>query len=263
MRKNKVKQIWTEGNTAVNGWLHIPSSWSAEVMAHQGFDSLVVDMQHGMMGIDMAIIMLQAVSTTDVVPMVRVMWNEPGQIGKMLDAGAMGIICPMVNSREECEQFVGACRYFPDGYRSLGPTRAQLYAGADYPKEAKNEVITMAMIETETAVNNAEAIISVPGLDAIYIGPGDLSLTIGSDQRMDNTDPNYLEKIKHVVDVCKKHNVMAGLHTGSSVYAREMRQMGFQFVTLSSDTGMLSARAKEMVQNFHDGGETAVSGSVY
>ena len=96
---------------AINGWLHIPSTWSAEVMARQGWDSLTIDMQHGLMGMETAIQMLQAVSTTDVVPMARVNWNSPGDIMKLLDAGAYGIVCPMIETREECEAFVGACRF--------------------------------------------------------------------------------------------------------------------------------------------------------
>ncbi|RMF77330.1 MAG: 2,4-dihydroxyhept-2-ene-1,7-dioic acid aldolase, partial [Chloroflexi bacterium] len=140
MRENTVKTLWQNGEAAINGWLHIPSTWSAEVMAHQGWDSLTIDMQHGMTGYQTALYMLQALSTTDVVPLVRVTWNEPGLIGRMLDAGAYGVICPMVNTREQCEAFVGACRYHPMGYRSLGPTRAKLYAGDDYAAHA-NETI--------------------------------------------------------------------------------------------------------------------------
>jgi len=155
-RKNSIKEIWRNGGAALNGWLHIPSSWSAEVMAHQGYDSLVVDLQHGLMNYETAVPMLQAIGTTDVMPLARVPWNEPGIIMKLLDAGAYGMICPMINTREECERFVGACRYFPDGYRSLGPTRAKVYGGADYAQHANQEVITMAMIETAEAVANAD-----------------------------------------------------------------------------------------------------------
>ncbi len=139
MKKNKLKQIFSEGKAAVNGWLQIPSSFSAEVMAHQGWDSLTIDMQHGVIDYPNALQMLQAISTTDVVPMVRLNWNEPGQIMKILDAGSYGVICPMVNNREEAEKFVQACLYPPKGYRSLGPIRGLLYGGPDYDKhEGKN-----------------------------------------------------------------------------------------------------------------------------
>ncbi len=262
MRKNTVKQMWAEGKTVVNGWLHIPSSWSAEVMAHQGFDSMTVDMQHGMMSYETAVTMFQAISTTNVMPMARAPWNEPGTIGRLLDAGIMGIICPMVNTRDECEQFVGACRYYPDGYRSAGPTRAKVYAGADYVDHANSEIITMAMIETAQAVENAEEIISVPGLDSIYIGPGDLGITMGIPQGLDNDHPDFIKALEHVVATCKKHGVAAGIHTGSAQYARRASEMGFQFVTLLSDSGMMGAYAKQLVNAFHEGTQT-VSGEAY
>ena len=193
MRKNKIRSIWQEGGAALNGWLHIPSSWSAEVMAHQGWDSLVVDLQHGMMGYQTALTMLQAISTTDTVPLARVTWNDPTQIMRMLDMGAYGVICPMINTRAEAEAFVGACRYHPIGYRSLGPTRASVYAGEGYGQQANETILAIAMIETEEALNNIEEIVSVPSLDAIYIGPGDLSLTLTG-------KGGVASKVKHAVD---------------------------------------------------------------
>lgn len=246
-RKNKLKQIWSQGGYTINGWLHIPSGWSAEVMAHQGYDSLTVDLQHGLLDYEMAVTMLQAISTTDVVPLARAPWNEPGIIMKLLDAGAYGMICPMINTREECERFVQACRYHPAGNRSLGPTRAKIYAGADYARHANNEVFTMAMIETATAVDNLESILIVPELDAIYIGPGDLSLTLGLTKRVDSHEPEYLAVIDEIVTACQKHNIVAGIHTNDPTYAREMVARGFQFVTVMTDTILLSTMAKQVV----------------
>ena len=129
MRPNRVREIWQAGGAVINGWCGIPSGFSAEVMAHMGWDSLVVDMQHGIVDYQAMVSMLQGISTTAVTPMVRVPWNTPADIMKSLDAGAYGVICPMVNSRRECEAFVGACRYAPRGYRSSGPIRATLYGG--------------------------------------------------------------------------------------------------------------------------------------
>src|SRR5215813_2067648 len=141
MRENKVHSIWKSGGSALNGWLTIPSSWSAEVMANLGWDSVTIDMQHGLMDYQTALGMLQAISTTPTTPLVRVNWNEPGIIMKMLDAGAYGVICPMINSRAECEAFVGACRYHPQGYRSSGPIRATLYGGPDYHEKANDTIL--------------------------------------------------------------------------------------------------------------------------
>jgi len=156
MRENPLRRIWAEGRAAVNGWLAIPSSFSAETMAHQGWDSLTVDMQHGVVDYQTAVTMLAAISTTDVTPLVRVPWLDPGIIMKMLDAGAYGVICPMVNTVADAETLVGACRYPPAGRRSFGPIRALLYAGADYPKHANETVIAFAMIETQEALDNLD-----------------------------------------------------------------------------------------------------------
>ena len=179
MRKNKAKEIIKAGKAVINGWLQIPSTVSAETMAQQGWDTLTIDMQHGLVDYTNAMPMMQVISATEIVPMARVNWNEPGQIMKILDAGCYGIICPMVINRNEAERFVQACRYPPDGYRSFGPIRGLIYGGADYADHANNEILKMAMIETKEALENLDAIMSTPGLDGIYIGPADLSLAIG------------------------------------------------------------------------------------
>ena len=263
MRKNKVKERWENGDYVVNGWLHIPAGWSAEVMAHAGFDSLVVDMQHGMSSFETVVTMFQAISTTDTVPMARVPWNEPGIIGNLLDAGAYGIICPMVNSAEECERFVGACRYFPDGYRSKGPTRARIYAGDDYAEHANREVIAMAMIETKTAVDQAFDITAVPHLDGIYVGPGDLSLTLGGGEiGRDLDEPIFNEAIAEILAACEKNNIVAGIHTANPEQAGRMIERGFRFVTISSDSGLLGQIAQNSVAELK-GMEPQAKGSIY
>ena len=131
MRKNKLKDLFKTGKPIINSWLAVPSSFSAEVMANQGWDSLTIDMQHGLVDYPNAVSMLQAISSTPTTPMARVNWNEPGQIMKILDAGCYGIICPMVSNRKEAENFVKACQYPPKGYRSFGPIRASIYGGDD------------------------------------------------------------------------------------------------------------------------------------
>jgi len=179
MRANRLREIWASGGTVVNGWLAIPNAFSAETMAHQGWDSLTVDMQHGVVDYQAAVNMLTALSTTDTVPMVRVPWLDQGVVMKVLDTGAYAVICPVVNSREDAEKLVAAMRYPPAGTRSFGPIRALLYGGQDYPAHANDEVVAFAMIETRQGLDNLEDILSVPGLDAVYIGPSDLSLALG------------------------------------------------------------------------------------
>ena len=245
MRENKIKSVWSAGGTAVNGWLQIPSAFSAEIMAYQGFDSLTVDMQHGLIGYETAVQMLQAISTTETVPFVRVPWNDPAIVMKMLDAGAYGIICPMTNTRQETEKFVRACQYFPQGNRSFGPIRASFYGGTDYATHANATVAVMPMIETREALDNIDEILSVPGIDGVYVGPADLSLTLGCKPTVDQTDPRVLDALGTILAACKRHGVVAGLHNASSSYAAEMAERGWQFVTLASDSRYLAARAAE------------------
>lgn len=252
MRENTIRTIWQRGDCALNGWLNIPSSFGAEVMAHQGWDSLTIDMQHGLIDYSAAVGMLQAISTTDTIPFARVPWNEPGIIMKMLDAGCYGIICPMVNTRAECEAFVGACRYSPDGYRSIGPIRAALYAGADYAANANQTVITMAMIETRAAVENINEIVQTPGLDALYIGPSDLGLSLGVGAVLDPTEPAVLAAVDQVLAAARPRGIVVGMHTGSPAYARGLVGRGIQFVTVSSDVRLITSAAQQVVKAFRD-----------
>jgi 4-hydroxy-2-oxoheptanedioate aldolase len=249
MRKNRIKQKWAAGEAIINGWLHVPSGWTAEVMAHSGYDSLCIDMQHGQLDFGHAMDMLRAISTTDTVPIARPPWNEPGMIGRLLDAGAYGIICPMVNTAGECEAFVGACRYAPAGYRSKGPTRANLYGGADYARHANDEIMTMAMIETAEALENVAAITRVPGLDAVYVGPGDLSLSLLGMERsgIDLDDAEFLAALDRILAACEAAGIAAGIHTNSPDYARRMIDKGFRFTTIMTDTLLMRTMAERVV----------------
>ena len=247
MRENALKKIWSRGEAVVNGWLSIPSGFSAEVMAHQGFDSLTVDMQHGVVDYQVAVTMLQAIATTPVMPVARVPWNDPARLMKILDAGVYGVICPMINTREQAEALVQACKYPPRGYRSWGPVRASLYAGADYGDHANADLVVMPMIETVEALKNLDAILSVPGVDAVYVGPSDLSLSMGCTPRLDQTDAPVVEAQQRIVEACKRHGVIAGIHNATAAYALKMIAAGYQFVTLASDGRFLAAKAAEEV----------------
>jgi 4-hydroxy-2-oxoheptanedioate aldolase len=191
--------------------------------------------------------MLQAISTTDTVPLARVSWNEPGAIMRMLDAGCYGIICPMVNSRAECEAFVGACRYPPHGYRSHGPNRAGLYGGNDYASQADTTVVTMAMIETAAAMENLDDILSTPGLDAIYVGPADLSRSLGGQPDGDLNKPLVADALDRILAACAQHNIVPGIHTGNAQFATQMIDKGFRFVTVASDARLMALKAGEVV----------------
>jgi 4-hydroxy-2-oxoheptanedioate aldolase len=246
MRKNKLKEIFKEGKSAVNGWLQIPNSFTAELMANQNWDSLTLDLQHGIIDYPNAVSMLQAISTTNVVPLARVNWNEPGQIMKILDAGAYGVICPMVSNRKEAENFVQACMYPPKGYRSYGPIRGLVYGGPDYAEKANDEILKFAMIETKESLDNLDEIMQTPGLNGIYIGPADLSLAIGEKPSFDKPegDPVY-SVIMKILEHAKKNNIVAGIQNGQPEYADKMIKKGFQLVTIGSDQRYMTGAAKE------------------
>ena len=249
MRKNKLKQMFKDGKPIVNGWLQIPNSFSAEVMAHQGWDSCTIDMQHGVVDYSNALNMLQSISTTDVTPLARVNWNEPGQIMKILDAGCYGIICPMVSNREEAEKFVQACLYPQKGYRSFGPIRGLLYGGSDYAKHADREILKLAMIETKEAIDKLDEILDTPNLDGIYIGPADLSLALGEEPGFDKSEnTKAFKEILRILESAKKRNLLAGIHNMSVEYAQKMISKGFNLVTIGSDQRFISAGAKTVIE---------------
>jgi 4-hydroxy-2-oxoheptanedioate aldolase len=247
MRENRVRTKLMKGEPVLNGWLMVPSSLSAELLAHSGFDSLTVDMQHGMIDFDSALAMLTAISTTSATPLVRVPWLDPGIIMKTLDAGAYGVICPMINSREEAETLVAATRYAPRGNRSWGPIRAALYAGGNYLEEANDTVLNFAMIETAQAVERIDEICSVPGLDAIYVGPADLCLSLTGKVQTDTMEGVVGDAIRHILARARAHGVFPCTHTSSAPFALKMLELGYTFVTCANDAKLLSAGAADVV----------------
>lgn len=261
MRENQLRKIWKSGGAVVNGWLAIANSFSAETMAHQGWDSLTVDLQHGMVDYQAMVSMLQAISTTQTVPVVRVPWLEPGILMKALDAGAYGVICPMVNTREDAQKLVAYTHYAPRGTRSFGPVRALLYGGADYPQHANDTIVTFAMIETAAALDHLDDILSVDGLDAIYIGPSDLSLALGCTPTFDDLDPRAAEAVDHILARAKAHDVIAGIHNGTPEAALKRIAKGFQFVTISSDARLMAAGAQQVVARMRASMAPQASGS--
>ena len=186
--------------------------------------------------------MLQAIGTTPTVPLVRVPWNEPAAIMRWLDAGAGGVVVPLVNDREQAERAVAACRYPPAGVRSSGAYRAMLAWGEDYPRSANDEVACIVMVETAEALANLDAILSTPGVDAVYIGPADLAYGVGLEPG--SGDPRLAEAIARVLDAARRHGVACGIHTNSAAQSAEYLRAGFQMVTLGSDRGFMRARAE-------------------
>jgi len=243
LKKNRVKELWREGKAAVGVWLVLGSPITAEIIAHMGFDWIVVDTEHGSIDIETTQSIIQAVSATSTVPMVRVPWNDPALIKRALDAGAYGLVIPMVNSKEEATRAVQATRYPPLGIRSFGGPRARLYGGVDYFEHANEEIALIVQIEHIEAVNRIDEILSVEGVDAFFIGPSDLAISMGLKPGMDQTDPRHVEAVSKILASGKKHGVPGGIHVGSPEAVNERIAQGCQFIGLASDERFLRSAA--------------------
>jgi 4-hydroxy-2-oxoheptanedioate aldolase len=252
MKRNLVKERIAGGAPVLNAWCSIASAHVAEALAHQGFDSVTIDLQHGAIDYAQSFHMLQAISSGPAMPMARVPWNEPGIFMKLLDSGAYGLICPMVNSADDARRFVGACRYPPMGFRSYGPNRVVYYAGADYWQRANTEVLLIAQIETAEALANLDDILAVTGLDGVYVGPGDLSLSLGARPTMAPDAPHVLQAMAYVLRQTRAKGLIAGVHTDGPATAIERFSEGFQFCSMQTDMRMLVDTAKASVKAVRD-----------
>jgi len=250
MQTNTLKQLWAEGRPALNGWCSIGNAFAAEIMAAQGYDSVTVDVQHGALDYSALLPMLQAMRASGVTLIARVPWLDPAAIMKALDAGAMGIICPMINSRAEAEAFVSYMRYPPLGQRSFGPTRASV-AMPGYGVAANHEVLALAMIETADGMANLEEIAATPGLDGIYVGPADLTLGTQKGRlapAMDREEPEMVALIQRIAEVCAANGIKACLHCGTPEYAKRAIDWGYDLTTVSGDSRLLAGAAAASVK---------------
>jgi 4-hydroxy-2-oxoheptanedioate aldolase len=242
---NKLKARLKSGKACVNAWLAIPSGFSAEVMAQCGWDSVTVDMQHGVQDYLSMIQCFQAMDRYPITPMVRVPWNEPGIIGKVLDGGAWGVICPMVNTPAEAKALANACLYPPQGKRSNGPIRALAYGEpGTYQTVANDEVLVIPMIETQEAIDNLDAILDTPGISGLYVGPSDLGFSLGMVPKLDREEPEIFKIYEKLVAAANKRGLVAGIHNATGAYAARMIGMGFRFVTIFNDSGLMARAAR-------------------
>lgn len=251
--ENSLRALWNRGEPGLNAWLNIGHTFSAEIMASQDFDALTIDCQHGPSDFSALLPMFQAMRASGKTLMARVPWRDPTWIMKFLDAGAMGIICPMVNTAEEAEEFVSYLRYPPHGQRSWGPTRA-MFAYPGYNKDGANEaVLAFAMIETGTALDNLEEIAKTPYLDALYIGPSDLSIGMSNgalQPSLDREEPEVIEAIQRIVAVAHDNGIRAALHCGTPEYAARGVEWGFDMVTVGADSALLAQGAANLTKTF-------------
>ena len=250
MLQNPIKRLWSEGRPAVNAWLSIGSSFTAEIMAEAGYDALTLDLQHGVISFDAAVGMLQSMRASGAAVLARVSWLDPAAIMRVLDAGAVGVICPMIDSADQAARLVSMVRYPPNGMRSYGPTRASVAAGGDYGFEADNEILVFAMIETAAAYDDLDRIVATPGLDGVYIGPADLTIGLTGRRHpigIDREEPEMIDAIQRVLAAAHATGIRAGLHCGGPAYAARAVEWGFDLVTVSSDARLLSAAATASV----------------
>lgn len=249
----RLRKVWAAGQPALNGWCSIGNPFVAEIMAAQGFDSLTVDMQHGALDYSDLLPMLQAMRASDATLLARVPWLDPAHVMKALDAGAEGVICPMVNTPEDAARLVSYVRYPPEGVRSFGPTRAGFALGADYAERANATVLAFAMIETAEALSNLDAVVATPGLDGIYVGPADLTLSVSQGRLpfgMDREEPEMIAAFQRIATACRSRGIVAALHCGTPAYAHRATGWGFTMTTVGGDTRFLAAGAAAAVAGF-------------
>jgi 4-hydroxy-2-oxoheptanedioate aldolase len=251
MAPDSLKKRLMAGKACINAWLMVPSIFAAESVARMGWDSATIDIQHGLVDYLSAVHLIQAVQAVGVTPLVRVPRNEPGVIGKVLDAGAWGVICPMVNTVSDAQALAQACLYPPLGSRSFGPVRARHYGGdRPYHEIANDAIIVLPQIETREAVENIAAILDVPGISGIYIGPSDLGLSFGLKPTLDREEPEVLEIYRRLLGATASRGLIAGIHSATVKYAIKMAELGFAFLTAGSDLGFLAGGARDLVDTF-------------
>lgn len=236
-----VRRRWAAGEVAFNAWSTFPGVTSATILASAGFDAVTVDLQHGELtptGLGDAV---EAIERAGAVPFVRLAWNDPASIMRALDVGARGLICPMVNAAEEAEAFVRFCRYPPLGARSYGPVRSA-FGTARYQTEAANAaVLAFAQIETAEGLANVEAICRTEGLDGVYVGPADLSLTLGLEAFADIGTTEMQETLLRILHAATSAGVVPGIHAPIADRAIDMARAGYRFVGAAGDRELLGS----------------------
>jgi 4-hydroxy-2-oxoheptanedioate aldolase len=240
---NPLKAAWSEGRTAFGLWMTVPGSVGAEIFAEAGVDYVCVDQQHGVIGYDSMVPMLQAIGAEGTAPITRVLSNDPFVIMKALDAGAWGVIVPLINSAEDAARAVSACRYPPQGTRSYGPVRAASVIGSRDPEELGGEVLCLVMVETREALERVDEIASTPGVNGIYIGPSDLALSLGLTPTLDVQEGEHAEAIRRIREACHRNAIAAGIHAASGEWARRHAEAGFDMVTVATDASLLRTAA--------------------
>jgi 4-hydroxy-2-oxoheptanedioate aldolase len=245
-----VREIIAEKGHVLSSYCQMPGAFAAEVYARQGWDAVTLDMQHGMISFPDALAMLQSMSASGVTPLVRVPTLDPALIMQLLDAGVMGIVCAMINTPEDARRLVEICRYPPLGARSFGPARASLLYGSDYGRRANTDIAVFAMVETQEAVRNLDGILAVEGIDGVYIGPGDLALSMGVPAEPSARTAAVDDAIALTLSKCVSRGLIAGMLAPDAKAAWDLVGRGCSFITLASDLQALRQQARGWVSDF-------------
>jgi len=250
---DRVRERWARGEAALNAWLTFEGAASAAIVAEAGFDAITLDLQHGAAHLESVGAVAAAIETAGAVPFVRLRWNDPGLVMRALDLGARGVICPMIDSREQAEAFVQVCRYPPLGSRSYGPIHGAFGSGREHTERANADVLTFAQIETAEGLEAVAEIAATPGLDGLYIGPADLSLTLGLGRFADLTDAAMLAALDAVVAAAAAAGIVPGIHAPGLERASAMIRRGFRFVGSAGDADLLSSAAADALAGVRNG----------
>ena len=262
MKQNYVRAKLKRGEPSVGTWLTLPDPVAAHMMARTGFDWLTVEMEHTPITIQTAAESFAIIAASGVVPLARVPWNTGENIKRVLDTGAWGIVVPLVNSRAEAEAAVNAARYAPQGQRSVG---GQLHAAnfdtdpATYYDRANDEILVVLMAENVQAIEAADEILSVPGVDVVFIGPNDLHKSMGRKPVFDSDHKEFVEAVQHILKTAKKHGVAPGIHVLDAATAKRRIEEGFQFVAVASEAGLMLSKAREVTTALGMGGGKVVA----
>lgn len=255
-----LRQKWQRGEPTFGAWSALPSAFAVELLAQDGISYVCADQQHGLVDYQDTVSMYRAAEGRGVVPITRVPANESWMIAKALDAGAQGVVVPLVNTGAEAAAAVAACRYPPTGVRSFGPIRAALVGTSRDAKTLGDSVLCFVMVETREGLDNIDDIAATPGLDGIYIGPADLALGLGLPPDLDKKEPEHVAAVERIYAACKRNNIVAGIQCASGASGRAYAQKGFGLITIIKDSALLQAGARNEIRAAH--GEEKTTGAV-
>ena len=260
MLAGKIKKTLEEGRVSIGSWMSMAHISIAEILATAGYDWMVIETEHTAIDVSEVLHLIVAIEGRGCIPLVRLAWNDPIQAKAVMDSGAAGVLVPMVNSRADAELAVKSLKYPPMGYRGVGLARAQGYGPAfdAYVEDANRDSLLMVQIEHIDAVNNIEDILSVPGIDGTFIGPYDLSMSMGLTGKLDHPDMEAAKRT--VLEATKAHGLAAGIHLVHPDRAQDELspciELGYQFIALGTDILFLGDSCRRL----HDAARRLVKG---